>query len=307
MSLQQRILLTGSNGLLGQKIVNLLANRIHTQLLATSRGINRHPLREGYDYESADLTDPVRMEEIFQEFQPTSVIHTAAMTQVDACEDDRSTCDQINIEAVHTLCDLVQRYDSHLVHISTDFVFDGEAGPYREEATPKPVNYYGLSKLKAEQSIQAAAIPHAILRTILLYGITPAMSRSNIVLWVKQSLEAGKPIRVVNDQFRSPTLAEDLADAAVSAAMKRAQGLYHISGPDFMGVNEIAYAVADYFELDKELISEISSTTLKQRAKRPPRTGFIILKAQTELGYAPRTFREGLTLVNRQMKELSKN
>lgn len=305
MSIQQRILLTGSNGLLGQKVVQLLSNRIHTQLLATSRGINRHPLREGYDYEAADLTDQARIRELFEAFRPTSVIHTAAMTQVDACEEQRETCDLVNIETVRTLCELVKAYDSHLVHISTDFVFDGADGPYREEATPAPVNYYGESKLKAEQVVQAAGIPHAILRTILLYGITPAMSRSNIVLWVKKSLEAGKPINVVNDQFRSPTLAEDLADASVSAAMKRAQGLYHISGPDFMGVHDIAYAVADFWDLDPSLISEIDSASLNQRAKRPPRTGFIILKAQTELGYAPHTFKEGLSIVSRQMKEMS--
>ncbi|MEL6133485.1 MAG: SDR family oxidoreductase [Bacteroidota bacterium] len=302
--MSSHILLTGSNGLLGQKIVQLLADRSHVELLAVGRGLNRHPLREGYTYLSVDLTDPQAVVDLFDRFKPTVVIHTAAMTQVDACEDDRALCDAVNIDATAHLAQLCKKYGSHMVHISTDFIFDGAAGPYTENDAPNPVNYYGLSKLKAEEKVQQAGISHTILRTILLYGITPGMSRSNIVLWVKASLEAGKEIKVVNDQFRSPTLAEDLATASVTAAMKQAQGIYHISGPDMMSVVDIARTVGKVYGLDTSLISETDSASLGQKAKRPPKTGFIILKAQTELDYKPHTLEQGLTVLKRQMEHL---
>lgn len=302
--MEHRILLTGSNGLLGQKIVNLLRDRQHTHLLASARGVNRHPVRHGYTYAEADLTDYSRWKEIFAEFRPTTLIHTAAMTLVDQCEQDHATCDAINVTVVEQLASLCQRYGTHMVHISTDFVFDGAAGPYRETDAPAPLNYYGGAKLRAEQIVQASDPSHAILRTMLLYGVTPAMSRSNIVLWARRSLMAGQEIRVVTDQVRCPTLAEDLAQATVTAAMRQARGLYHISGPDMMSIMDVARAVAAYWKLDASLIREIDSASLSQPAKRPPVTGFILLKAQTELDYQPHTFPQGLALLDRQLREL---
>jgi dTDP-4-dehydrorhamnose reductase len=302
--MSHRILLTGSNGLLGQKIVSLLADHPNVTLLATARGDNRHPQAEGYQYQSVDLTDAAAIREAVTAFAPTVVINTAAMTQVDACEDERQACDAINVEAVKVLCDVARQQAMRLVHLSTDFVFDGQDGPYRESDLPKPVNYYGESKLRAERLIRQAGLDHAVLRTILLYGVTPAMSRSNIVLWAKQSLEAGKNIRVVNDQHRSPTLAEDLAAATVTAALGEMQGIYHVSGAEYMGVHEIAYAVADYWQLDRGLITEIDSHSLKQRARRPPNTGFVIDKARAELAYQPRELTAGFALLDQQLKAL---
>ncbi len=299
-----RILLTGSNGLLGQKIISKLLQHEEVELLATSRGPNRHPIQEAYAYRPLDLCLPQEVEKVFEEFQPEGVIHTAAMTQVDACEEDRKNCDAINVDAVRILATQCQAHGSHLVHISTDFIFDGSSGPYREEDLPNPLNYYGQSKLKAEEEIQSRKLSAAILRTILLYGITPTMSRSNIILWVKKSLEAGKAIRVVNDQERSPTLAEDLADASIAAALKRAEGVYHISGPETLRVVDIAYAVADFWKLDRGLISEIDSASLGQKAKRPSITGFVIEKASKELDYRPHNLKEGLQVLDAQLKAL---
>ena len=302
--MEKRILLTGSNGLLGQKIVSQLSERNHISLMATSRGINRHPEWTGYQYEDVDMLDAEKWDEIFEDFEPTDVINTAAITQVDKCETEREICDQVNVEAVKRLSALCAKYGSHLVHISTDFVFDGENGPYQEKDPTGPVNYYGQSKLKAEQVILESGVSASILRTMLLYGITPSMSRSNIVLWVKKSLEAGKPIRVVNDQFRCPTLAEDLATATISAVMYRAKGIYHISGAEMMSILDLAYKVADFWELDKELISQTDSISLNQPARRPPKTGFILIKAQTELDYKPHSLIQGLQIVDQQMRDL---
>jgi dTDP-4-dehydrorhamnose reductase len=189
----------------------------------------------------------------------------------------------------------------HLVHVSTDFIFDGSDGPLAEDEAPNPVNYYGESKLAGEQLIQKSKIDWAILRTVLVYGITHDMSRSNIVVWVKNNLEAGKEIQVVNDQWRTPTLAEDLAMGCYLAAIKKAKGIYHISGKDFLTPYDIAIATADYFKLDKSLIKATDSSKFTQPAKRPPKTGFIIDKAKRDLGYEPHSFLEGIAILAGQI------
>ena len=127
------------------------------------------------------------------------------------------------------------------------------------------------------------------------------MSRSNIVLWAKEALTKGQKINVVDDQFRSPTLAEDLAAGCILIAEKEATGVYNLSGPKTLSVLEIVNAVAGYWKLDKSLITPSKSNTLNQAAKRPPRTGFIIDKAIKELGYAPHSFEEGLEILDKQI------
>jgi dTDP-4-dehydrorhamnose reductase len=239
---------------------------------------------------------------IFEEFRPTDVIHTAAQTQVDLCEQNREQCERVNLTAVEYIAKACRKHNSRLVHLSTDFIFDGEEGPYRESDAPNPVNYYGLCKLRSEEAVKREAPAYAILRTVLVYGYAAALSRSNIVLWAKSSLEAKKTIQVVHDQFRTPTLAEDLAQACLLAVMKQAQGVYHISGAEQMSILELVQRVARFWELDETLIRPVGSESLQQPARRPPRTGFLLLKAQTELGYRPHAFEAGLEIVDRQMR-----
>jgi len=188
-----------------------------------------------------------------------------------------------------------------LIHLSTDFIFDGANGPYDETAIPNPLSYYGETKLAAEEVVKQATCPWVIIRTILVYGIVADLSRSNIVLWAKNALEKGQPLNVVNDQWRMPTLAEDLAEACLLAAEQQAQGIYHVSGKDMMSVVELVRRVADYWKLDASLITEVSSTSLNQSAARPVRTGFILDKAQKDLGYSPRSFEEGLAVFDQQL------
>jgi dTDP-4-dehydrorhamnose reductase len=192
-------------------------------------------------------------------------------------------------------------HSTHLIQLSTDFIFDGSHGPLDETAIPNPVNYYGKSKLAAEIYIQQHSPFWCILRTVLVYGVSSDMSRSNIVLWVKNSLEAGKSIQVVDDQWRTPTLAEDLAKGCILAATKKASGIYHISGKDFLTPYAMAIQTADYFNLPSSLITKTDSTHFKQPAVRPLKTGFVIDKAINELGYSPVRFQEGLSVVASQL------
>ena len=178
----KKILVTGSNGLLGQKLVYKLKERQDVELIATARGVNRLLDQEGYAYRELDITDKNNVDKVIDAVKPDFIIHSAAMTQVDQCELNQAACDKINVDAVQYIVDAAERNKCHLVHISTDFIFNGEEGPYDEEGTPDPLSYYGLSKLKGEQIVQSSSLKWAILRTVLVYGIVDNMSRTNIVL-----------------------------------------------------------------------------------------------------------------------------
>lgn len=297
-----RILITGANGLLGHKLVQLLAGKREVTTIATAR---KKPgdLPSRIQFAELDITNKTQTLQVVAENKPDVVIHAAAMTQVDQCETERERCWQANVTGVANIIDACTQTASHLVHVSTDFIFDGTHGPLDETAIPNPVNFYGESKLAGEKLIQESSIGWAILRTVLVYGVTPDMSRSNIVLWVKKSLEDGKRINVVNDQWRTPTLAEDLAMGCYLAASQKAKGIYHISGSEMMTPYDIAIATANFFNLDASLITSANSSTFTQPAKRPPKTGFIVTKAQRELGYKPHSFKDGLALLASQLKD----
>ncbi|HNU43634.1 MAG TPA: SDR family oxidoreductase [Cyclobacteriaceae bacterium] len=296
-----RILITGANGLLGYKLVQLLAPQVGITTIATARKKPAH-LPAAVQFIELDITNKPQTIEVIALAKPDVVIHAAAMTQVDQCETERDQCWNANVDGVSHIITACAQANAHLVHVSTDFIFDGTHGPLDETAIPNPVNYYGESKLAGEKLIQQSKISWAILRTVLVYGVTPDMSRSNIVLWVKKSLEEGKTIHVVNDQWRTPTLAEDLAMGCYLAASKKAKGIYHISGSEMVTPFDIAVATARFFNLDASLINPANSTTFTQPARRPPKTGFIITKAQRELGYKPHTFTEGLAVLAAQIK-----
>jgi dTDP-4-dehydrorhamnose reductase len=295
-----KILVTGANGLLGNKLSKLLMEDKNITPILTARNKLFIPVTNGF-FSLLDISDRKNVLSVFHEFQPDVVINTAAMTQVDQCETQREECWRANVGSVENLIQGCKEINAHLIHVSTDFIFDGSHGPLTEEAIPAPVNFYGESKLAAEKLIQSSDVSWAILRTVLVYGITPELSRSNIVLWVKESIEQGKKIQVVNDQWRTPTLAEDLAMGCYLAATKKAKGVFNISGKDFMSPYDIAMKTAEFFNLDKSFITASDSSNFKQTAKRPMKTGFIIEKARKELGYEPRSFDEGLKVLSSQM------
>ncbi len=296
-----KILITGANGLLGHKLVRLLGPKREVVVIATARGESRlRPEYGSFQYESMDIANREDVLEIVGRHKPDVIINTAAMTNVDECEKEKEACMQLNVEAVKYLVEAAEQTNAFLLHLSTDFIFSGEEGPYDEQGVPAPVNFYGESKLLGEQVVMNSNIKWAIARTVLVFGIVPDMSRSNIILWVKGSLEAQKPIQVVDDQWRTPTLAEDLAMGCYLIAEQRAEGIYNISGQDMLTPYEMAIKTADFFGLDKSLITRTDSTKFTQPAKRPPRTGFIIQKAKTNLGYQPHSFDEGVRIVAEQ-------
>ncbi|AHJ99033.1 SDR family oxidoreductase [Hymenobacter swuensis] len=300
-----KILITGSNGLLGQKLVALLQQQAGVEVVATSRGANKlAALYPNVRFVTLDVANQKQVQQVLQQEKPTHLLHTAAMTNVDECELQQVECWQQNVTAVRYLVESCERQHIHLLHLSTDFVFSGTEGPLREDAEPAPVNFYGQSKLAAEELVQNCRTPWAILRTVLVYGVAHEYGRTNIVLWVRDSLRAGKPINVVNDQFRTPTLAEDLAQGCWLAARHNATGIYHLSGRELYTPYQMAMQVAAFFGLDAALITSVDASVFSQPAKRPLRTGFVISKAESDLGYCPRSFAEGIALVATQAMKM---
>ncbi|MFN7837943.1 MAG: SDR family oxidoreductase [Bacteroidota bacterium] len=287
-----RILVTGANGLLGQKLVELILTT-DDYLIATAKSKLVLPLPKG-EFHPMDITLRDQIVDVITKAQPDVVINTAAMTNVDQCELEKEKCWLNNVTAVEYVVEACQKAKCRLIHLSTDFIFDGTHGPLDEEAIPNPISYYGESKWAAEKIVQKSGLEWAIARTVLVYGVTKDMSRSNIVLWVKKSLEEGKTINVVNDQWRTPTLAEDLAMGCYLMATKNAIGIYNISGDEMMTPYDIAMATAEFFGLDKSLINQTNSSKFKQAAKRPTKTGFLINKATQNLGFKPSSFLAGL-------------
>jgi len=301
-----KILLTGANGLVGQTLVHKMQSLPWIDLLATSASECRFKEDRPVWFERMDITSREQVELQFKQFRPDVVVHCAALTQVDPCELDPERCDEVNIDGTRLVAKASESAGARFIYLSTDFVFDGTGGPYDEDAQPNPVSAYGWSKLQGEFVTRSLKVPWAIVRTILVYGITPAMNRGNLVTWVRDSLMIQKPIRVVNDQFRMPTLADDLAEGIIRIIEREKTGIFHLSGPEMTSVYDFSVRTARFFQLEEALITSIPSSELNQPGRRPPSTGFILEKAFTELDYSPRNLEEGLTVVQNLLDDFSK-
>ena len=289
-----RVLITGSNGLLGQKIVKICLER-GLNFIATSKGENRNPDCPNINYLSLDISNKLEINNVFQFYYPTDVIHTAAITNVDYCEDHVEECKLINVDSTQMLYSACVQYKAHFQLLSTDFVFDGEKGNYSEEDKVNPLSVYAKSKVDGENILlNSEHLNWSIVRTIIVYGKGHNLSRSNIVLWTIEALKGGKDLTIVDDQYRAPTWAEDLAWGCLEIVKRKKQGIFHLSGPETMSIIDVVFRVADYFKLPKNQVTPIKSNTLNQAAKRPPKTGFNLDKSIKELDYKPMTLEETL-------------
>ena len=249
--------------------------------------------------EEVDITDRTAVKEAVMRFMPDAIVNAAAMTNVDACELEKQLAWTLNVTVVEHLVRVARATDALLVHLSTDYVFDGDSGPYTETDTPSPINYYGKSKLAGENAITTAGIDHAILRTNVVFG--PPTARPDFVQWVIKALDTQKPITVVTDQFSNPTYVEDLAMSIIRAVERRKTGLYHVGGADYLSRYEFARQIATFFKSDPELIKPITTEELGQAAKRPLKAGLVTLKAETSMGLRFRGVESGLVSVRHAM------
>ena len=293
-----KVVVLGSNGLLGQTLTNKLLQNENFEVFPMAYGDNRNPNVPIEIFKTIDIDDIDDLNKKIEDIKPQFIINAIAMTNVDACEVNQEECKKVNTGFVFELTQICKTNDCHLIHISTDFIFDGVKGNYSEQEIPNPVNYYGWSKLWAEDAIVNSGVSHTILRTILVYGKVANMKRNNIVLWLVDSLKQGKSISLVNDQWRMPTYVGSLADACILSMEQKVKGIFNISGKEIMSIYDMGIKIAEFYGFDSSLISSIPTSQLSQKAKRPSKTGFNLQKAIDNLDFRPLTLEEGLTLLN---------
>jgi dTDP-4-dehydrorhamnose reductase len=293
-----KILVTGANGFLGRHLVKKLLDEGFS-VLATGRGPSRLPFAENgnFRYVPADLEGENALQLAMGLERPEVVVHTAAMTQADYCEQDQEHCFDVNVSGTARLLVDAENIGSFFIFLSTDFVFDGTRGPYAEDNAPNPLNWYGFTKVQAEAMVAASEIPWAIVRTCLVFGAPLEGDRPNILSWVQASLQEGKPIQVVDDQWRTPTYIGDLVQGILLVIRHKARGIFHISGKDLLSPYEMALETARVCGLPAGLISRTDASAFSQPAKRPARTGLDISKARRELGFHPIDFKQALKII----------
>lgn len=294
------VLITGANGLLGQKTVNTFAE--HFGVLATDIQSPPATSTTGAEYHSLNLTDFAALKKFLDDRAPDILVNCAAYTNVDGAESDRETAWNVNAMAVKKMCHILRRKKTKFIQISTDYIFDGQNGPYDEGARPDPLNYYGTSKLAAENAVKASGIDYLIVRTNVLYGAAPGV-KNNFVLWVKTSLENHQKIRVVDDQVNNATLANGLAECLLMACVMNARGVYNYAGTDLINRYVFAQKIADYFGYDKSLISPCKTADLNQPAPRPLNSGLITDKVVNDLHIRLYDTRAGLKQVEKDLKQ----
>ncbi len=296
--IKRRILVTGSNGMLGQRTVEFYSRFNDIELLATS--VENESVIKNIDYIQSDISNRNEIKKVIYDFCPDVIINTAAYTNVDKSETERELAWKINVKGVEYLAEACRVIDSHLIHISTDYIFDGKNGPYNESDLPNPLGYYGRTKLASENALKISAIKYTILRTNVLYG-TAKFSRPDFVKWVVDSLRNNIEIKIVDDQINNPTFIDDLVQAINTVIELRKEGIYNIGGIELLSRYEFTLMIADFFGLDKSLINKIKTSDLNQPARRPLKSGLITIKAQTELDYKPHTIMQALELMRKEL------
>lgn len=289
-----KVLVTGVNGFLGYYLVKHLLEK-NFYVIATGKGESRLPSfhHTNFIYRDMDFTDPFRVHDVFKETQPDVVIHSGAMSKPDECELNQWEAYRVNVEGTLTVLLNAAEYKSHFIFLSTDFVFDGKEGMYKEDDLPNPVNFYGKTKLEAEDAVKEYEGDWTIVRTITVYG-KAFSGKASFPELIKGKLEKGEGYNIFDDQLRTPTYVEDLVSGIISIIEKRANGIYHLSGTDKLTPYRMACAIAEYLKKDNSLFKKVTASEFPQPALRPLITGFIIDKAKNELGFSPISFLEGL-------------
>ena len=278
-----RCIVTGSNGLVGARLARLLASRGHEVL-----GLSRGPRREegAFAYQPCELTDATAVGAAVEGFRPDLVFNPAAATDVDGCERDKASAWAINVEAVASLGRACAETGAHLVHVSTDYVFDGEAGPYAEEAPPNPRGAYATSKWMGERAAQFWVPSATIARTAVVYG-WPSAGRPNFGSWLLTALSAGKAVQLFEDQFVSPSLADNVAEMLAELGERRLGGVFHVAGAEVVSRLAFGVAVCARFGFDPALARPSRIAEASLLSPRPRHSGLRVDKVQGVLAARP--------------------
>lgn len=280
----KKILITGAFGQLGTSLCEVLSNK---SILATGRVMT---LTEKYHCMELDITNQENVKELIRNYKPDIIIHLAAMTDVDGCEKNPETAFEINVGATENL---LKNFNGKFIYVSTDYVFDGEEGPYYEDDKVNPVSVYGRTKLYGENLVQESDLEWIILRSNIIFSYNDR-TKASFVNWVVDSLKKKQMITVVNDQWNNPTWTNDLANVMSMMIEKNICGVYHYGGGDFLNRYEFAKMIASAFSLDRELIKPITTLELNWLAQRPLKSGLYTNKIELDLGIEPLPIQKAL-------------
>jgi dTDP-4-dehydrorhamnose reductase len=294
--------IVGAGGVLGAKLVEQALARTDGPIHAYTHGATPAiPARESarVTWRPLDISDGAAVRAAIEGSRPRVVINSAAMTNVDACETRRDEALAANAAGPRHLAEACVAVGARLLHVSTDYVFPGDEaqpGPYLEDAPVRTVNYYGHTKLEGERAVEAVCagrVGWLVARTALVYGHVPG-GRTNFVKFVVGELRAGRRIKVVEDQWNTPTLADDLAAALLALAGKPSEGIIHLAGPELLNRRQWAEAIAAQYDLDTTLIDVTTTAALHQVAARPLRNGLRTRRAAELGGLTFRDVRGGM-------------
>ncbi|HEX9653114.1 MAG TPA: dTDP-4-dehydrorhamnose reductase [bacterium] len=297
---KERVMIFGANGLLGQKLVASFINRF--EVWGAGREGKAAVDFAEFRYSECDIVDRVKIRNVIRETKPQLIVNAAAYTDVDGCEDHKEECWNVNVKGVENLAQAARSNDAWLIHVSTDYLFDGREGvSYAEVAKPNPLSYYGRSKLAGENAILTSGVEHTIVRTMILYGSGRGL-RLNFATWLVDRLSQGEAVKIVDDQFGHPTLVDDLAQAIRRIVELKKTGVYHVCGAEYLNRYDFAVKLAHIFGFDVGLIQRAKTSDLKQKAVRPLRSRFDLTKTIRELGIELCGVEEGLKILKQQLQ-----
>jgi dTDP-4-dehydrorhamnose reductase len=293
-----KALIFGSNGLLGQSLIRRFAPEF--DIVGASIESDNYNEHIEMIYQPIDMAVRSDMHEFLTDIQPDLIINAAAYTDVDKCEEEREKCWNANVRAVENIVESNLNKKTIIVHISTDYVFDGDNAPYREKDKPNPRGNYARSKMAAENIIRAGHFEYLIIRTQVLYG-TGNRLRLNFVTWVIDQLKNNKKTRVVTDQIGNPTYNHDVSEGIYRLLKTNNFGIYHVSGSESISRYDFALKIAKVFDLKKELIESSTTSRLEQKAPRPANSTFVLDKLYNNIGWLPHNAESGLKLLKKEL------
>jgi dTDP-4-dehydrorhamnose reductase len=294
-----KLLITGASGLYGSKLAQMALVKGFEVYSSDIQSLSVYG-----NFVKMDISDNAVVEEVFKRVKPDVVVHAATLTDVDKCELDKELAWKINVEGTKNIVEASKAAGSFLIYISTDYVFSGEKGCYKESDLPDPVNYYGLTKLKAEELVKKQA-EYFIARPSVIYGSTPAAGKVNFALWLIETLRKGERVKIVTDQWNTPTLNTNLAEMTLEVVERRLTGTFHLCGATRVSRLEFAKLIADTFGLDKSLINPVLSSQFTWPAKRPMDSSLDTSKAQLILNNKPLGMGEALKRLRFELSEKS--
>lgn len=289
-----KLLITGASGLLGTKLCQISLRKNHEVYSAYSQ----HMPLYGTPVE-LNILDMRATQATLDKIKPEAIVHAAALTDVDKCELEKDLAWKTNVEATKNLAQLCKEHGAFLIYVSTDYVFDGEKGMYKETDKPAPINNYGLTKLKGEEAVHALD-NYCIARGSVIYGSTAATGKTNFALWLLEKLRKNEEVKIITDQWNSPTLNANMAEMIIEILEKRVNGTFHLAGATRLTRYEFARRVAEIFKLDPKYIKPVQSKNINWVAKRPKDSSLNVNKAQQKLANKPLEISEALEMMKRE-------